>query len=96
MESLEEIDNIIENLDDMNDFQIQIAFEHLYHHVNCAWNGRNRRSNKKITGKEVIANSKFPTDIIPHCADESAQQGDAPEPATYATSASQRFIPPAR
>jgi len=70
-EALEQLQQTLSSIngDDFDDINLQLDMEHLYHHLNTAWNARN--ATDKDTDECSQANfekwRQFPTDIDLSC-----------------------------
>ncbi len=62
----EELDNLIEEMLKQSDYSegsLSAAMQHIYHHINTAWNGRNSLPNEEETEEMFYKRRKFPSDI---------------------------------
>ena len=67
-EALEELKSVEKRIDSgkfPNEGELQVVFEHLYHHINFAWNARkiSTKRYKDLSDKDFGLLGKFPTDI---------------------------------
>ena len=65
-EAQEELDSIINTLKNNSkhpEVSFEIEIQHLYHHLNTAWNGRNSLANEEETDEIFYKRRQFPTDI---------------------------------
>jgi len=64
-EAKEQLDDTIKSLETNNeyDFDLYNDLEHIYSHINSAWNGRNKGYEEEETDEEYSKNRQFPTDI---------------------------------
>jgi len=68
-EALEQLTSTIADLKKKrgySDVELELDMEHLYHHMNTAWNGRNATASrvKKSTMRDFRAWRKFPKDLF--------------------------------
>jgi hypothetical protein len=64
-EQLEEIEKQIEKKDYPAEVELQLSFEHAYHHLNCAWHIRRVRTKEyaNLTDDDFNKWGQFPKDI---------------------------------
>lgn len=69
-EAKEQLDELVEHLSKINDTdqidfngEITVGMQHLYHHLNTAWNGRHDPEDLEETDDVFYKRRKFPTDI---------------------------------
>ena len=64
-EQLEEIVETLEKAISVNEWRLQAPFEHLYHHINYAWNARysTDRQQRKLSNRDFNRWSKVPRQL---------------------------------
>ena len=71
-EALEEIEKTIQEIQSEPEYDepvFSVAIEHLYHHVNTAWNSRNSSDEETTDSNDINFNTwrQFPKDIDLSC-----------------------------